>query len=313
MNKHHHIHINQTVLVIGGRGFIGRHIVQQLKRLGANVVIGTRNIQHVKGSHDPIRQICLHKIHDIQGWSERLNGIDVVVNAVGILRQRHQETYEQVHHHAVALLAEACTKHNIRLIHISALGLGNPIKSRFSQSKRRGELALISSKANWALVRPSLVDGENGYGAKWFRKVAKWPIYALPVNAKGVFTPIDVDDLGEAVARIALLTATEKEENRIYELGGKQRVTLTAYLTLLRPNTMDHRALTVKVPKLLARFMSHLCDVFNVTPYSFGHYELLQHDNYPCVNRLSEILGRDATPLGVEQETVLVEPVISKA
>ena len=48
MNRQQKINTQQTVLVIGGRGFIGRHIVKKLQQLGANVVIGTRHIQHQK-------------------------------------------------------------------------------------------------------------------------------------------------------------------------------------------------------------------------------------------------------------------------
>ena len=313
MNTLSNIKINQTVLVVGGRGFIGRHIVKQLKRLGAKVVVGTRNVQHVKFNRDPVRQVSLHEIHDAQGWVERLHGIDVVVNAVGILRQRRRETYEQVHHHAVALLAEVCEQQDIRLVHISALGLSNPIKSRFSQSKYRGELAIINSGANWALIRPSLVDGEGGYGAKWFRKVAKWPIQAFPSNAKGVFAPVDVDDLGEAIAKVALLMTTAEEENRIYEFGGSQKVGLNAYLELLRPDDIKQAAVKLKIPIILARLMSHLFDVLKVTPYSFGHYELLKFNNYPSVNRLKEVLGRDAKPLGLKRQARPVKQVVFRA
>jgi len=153
-----------TILVLGGRGYIGRHIVKQLNVRGARVLIGTRNQPDKCNKNE--RCIRLHEIDGSQGWAKLLHKVDVVINAVGILRQRHRESYEKVHHTAVADLAEACQRNHTRLIHLSALGLKNNPKSRFLISKHRGETALKNSGADWAIVRPSVVDGRGGFGAK---------------------------------------------------------------------------------------------------------------------------------------------------
>jgi len=183
------------------------------------------------------------------------------------------------------------------VVQVSALGLENPVKSRFSTSKLRGEKTLKSSHANWAIVRPSLVDGEGGYGAKWFQRVAKWPIHFIPANAVGLFAPIDADDLGEATAKIGLINKQERDAcKRIYELGGGQKMNVIDYLKLLRPNKIP--ALVIKVPIVFARLFSHLLDLVHITPYSFGHYEMLKNNNMPTENRLCEILGRPATVIG---------------
>ena len=103
------------------------------------------------------------------------------------------------------LLVDGCAQHDVRLVHISALGLSKLLKNRFTRSKLLGEKALLRSEANWAIVRPSLVDGEGGFRASWFRKIASCLIRFIPTVAKGIFAPIDADDLGEAIARIALI------------------------------------------------------------------------------------------------------------
>ena len=286
---------NKTVLVLGGRGFIGRYIVKHLKLLGAKVVIGTR----FESNHRGFRQIKLQHIHRTPNWVEALEGIDVVVNTVGILRQRKGESYDTIHNKAVKELANQCKQRNVRIVHISALGLTNPLLSRFSKSKYQGELSLKNSGANWAIVRPSLVDGEGGYGARWFQRVARWPIQFIPANATGVFAPIDADDLGEAVAKIALLEKKEyAEKNRVYELAGNQNVNVTQYLELLRPN--KKRVFTINVPAFVARVASHMLDILHLTPFSFGHYELLKHNNLPMVNRLEEILNRPPVIIGAK-------------
>ena len=285
---------NQTVLVIGGRGFIGRHIVDQLKAIGANVIIGSRN--HQPPHQHEIRKVRFHELNNHKQCDEFLNGIDIVINAVGILRQRIGETYDQIHHLAVNHLVSACANNGIKYIHVSTIGLSNPFKSRFLKSKKLGEQAIKNSQADWYICRPSIVDGDDGYGAKWFRRVARWPIHIAPANAIARLAPIHAKDLGEAIAKITLQTDLPKtNQERIYELGGEHQMTMLEYLQTLKKGLP---MLIIKVPTWIARLSSHLLDLLHLTPYSFGHYELLQFDNCPKTQQATLLLGRQCRELG---------------
>jgi uncharacterized protein YbjT (DUF2867 family) len=285
----------KTILVLGGNGFIGSHIVKQLRHTQARVLVGTSTRRTAREIPN-VRFVQFHKLTSQHNWIEALSGVDVVVNAVGILRERLFERYEQLHHHAVEALAKACAMNRIRLIHVSILGVESPAKSRFVASKLRGEEAVRRSDADWYIVKPSLVDGEGGNGARWFRRVARWPVHFSPSNAVGRFAAIDADDLGEAIGVLALETSTEyKGNNRVFELGGDRILTVFEYLALLNP--YDRRVMQIVVPSWLAKTASHICDLFHITPFSFGHYELLQYKNYPERNRLTELLGRPATKI----------------
>ena len=288
------LNTKQTVLVLGGFGFIGKHVSERLEMLGVNVIIGTRG---VRGRRQPgSRIIHLHKIRNLHQWDPLLEGIDVVINSVGILRQRHRESYQQVHNISVGLLAQACEAKNIRMVHVSALGLNNPIRSRFLTSKRAGEKAIRKTKADWHIIRPSLIDGDGGYGTKWFQRVANWPIHFAPANAQGELCPVNVNDVADAVCTVALRTySQQKSVERIYELGGSQRMDLFEYLATLTPNPPTMK---VRIPSWIARVSSHLFDLLHLTPFSFGHYELLKFDNCPANNDLPRLLGRSALPVG---------------
>ena len=126
-----------VVLVLGGSGFIGRHAVTALLVRGAQVIIGSRQPGRIdrklpEGALTCLRrQARLEELQTPDDWAAALEGIDAVVNCVGILRQRGRETYQRVHHHAPAALAEACRQRQLRLIHVSALGLNHPARSRF--------------------------------------------------------------------------------------------------------------------------------------------------------------------------------------
>ena len=290
-----------TTLVLGGAGFIGRHVAAALAKRGHSVVIGSRHPSRASRRLPTClhgcerREIHLERLGSPEAWKPLLCGVDTVVNAVGILRERGAETYERVHHHAPAVLAAACARGAIRLVHVSALGLHAGTLSGFLTSKLAGERAIATCGSNYSIVRPSLLDGEGGYGAVWFRRVARWPVHFIPVEALGRMAPLDVRDLGEA---IAVLCERGGEGRREVELGGSARRTMAEHLASMRALHDARPALHIPVPRFLARLGAHVCDLLHFSPFSFGHLELLRRDNVPQVNLLSALIGRTPTPVG---------------
>jgi len=281
-----------NILVLGGNGFIGSSIVKALRKNDIQVLIGSRKNTQTDTN---IRIIKLHKMLVMSDWLAQLQDIDVVVNAVGILRERRNESYNAVHNIAPTALASACAQLNIRLIQISALGLSINAKSNFIRSKYKGEQAILASGASAVIVRPSLLDGEGGYGAKWFRRIANWPIHFV-MNTDGKVAPLQVLDLGEAVKNLCLMGKNELPKT--VELGGNDVMGIQQYLAKLRGAIGKTPALQFKVPKTVVRIASHICDILNWTPLSFGHYELMQGYNAPATNFLPALLGRKPTELG---------------
>lgn len=292
------------VLVLGGFGFIGRHAVSALLRAGCEVVIGSRQPErHRREAADlpacAHRQVRLERCLLPEHWAGLIADVDVVLNCVGILRQRGPETYDRVHRQAPAALASACQRRGCRFIHVSALGLDGPVRSGFLRSKREGEQAIRAAGGDWALVRPSLLDAESGgFGARWVRRVARWPIHILPSEARGRIAALQADDLGDALAALVI---REKIDcgGREYELGGLQALTLAELLAALRRLRTTTPALRLGLPPWLARWSSHLCDLLHFSPYSYGHLELLRQDNCPRHNRLPELLGRAPRAVGL--------------
>ena len=286
------------VLVLGGAGFIGRHVVEALAQRGCRVSIGSRHPgrrQRAAGAGFAYRGIRMERMLAADDWHAELDAVDAVVNCVGILRERGRETYDRVHHRAPAALAAACRVRGIRLVHVSALGFDEALRSRFLHSKHDGELALRASGADWHIVRPSLLDGEGGTGgARWIRRVARWPVHPLPRGATGRIAVLDARDLGEAIATLAVDGAGERE----HDLGGTHSRTLAEHLGAMRALHTPRPARVVRLPDWLARATAHLCDLLHWTPFSYGHWELLQRDNAPRDNRLPALLGRTPRTVG---------------
>lgn len=298
------------VLVLGGAGFIGRHAVAALRARGHAVTIASRHPERADRRLDAAARACprrrarLERLLAPADWTPVLGDAEAVLNCVGILRERGRETYDAVQVRAPEALAAACRDAGLRLVHVSALGLRHPHRSRFLRSKREAERRLLASGADVRIVRPSLLDGPGGYGARWIHAFARLPLHLVPASATGRIAAFDVRELGEALARVVEvpLDAGADDDARCFELGGLAATTMAEYLQALRTRHARTPATQLAVPGWLARALSHACDLVHATPFSFGHHELLGCDNLPQPNRLPELLGRRPAPVWVAPE-----------
>jgi uncharacterized protein YbjT (DUF2867 family) len=284
--------VTHRALVLGGTGFIGRHVAAALHTANAHVLIGSRQpSRHQQDfAYAKFRQTRFENLHHHDAWTPLIEGVDVVINCVGILRQRPNESYDGVHHRAPAALAGACARLKIRLIHTSALGLHENARSRFLSSKLLGERAVKASGCEYSIVRPSLLDGEGGFGAAWLRGLSRSPVHFIPRAARGKIAAMTATDLGHAIAALAAMPTLIA--HREVELGGNYGYDYAEYLRTLRANYVNSNALQIPLPNWLARLGAHVCDVLHFSPFSYGHWILLQRDNMPSPNRLPELLGR---------------------
>ncbi len=283
------------IFVLGGTGFIGRHVVAALNVLPVQVLIGSREPARYQSTYPDaeFRSVRFERLLTTDAWASLVSDVDVVVNCVGILRQRSHESYDDVHHRAPAALAHACADAKRRLIHTSALGLHHGAKSRFLSSKLLGERAVTASGCDYSIVRPALLDGDGGFGASWLRGLSRSPVHFIPCAARGKIAAMMVTDLGLAVAALAAMPTLAA--HREIELGGSHGYDYAEYLRTLRANYLDSRALQIPLPNWLARIGAHACDALHFSPFSYGHWILLQRDNMPSPNSLPELLGRAAS------------------
>ncbi|MGU7841781.1 SDR family oxidoreductase [Burkholderia sp. AW33-5] len=186
-----------NILVCGANGFIGRALGARLEAGGHRVL---RGVRHAVGPHDVA--IDFAKDVDADAWLARLDGVDVVINAVGILADRRDETFDTVHRAAPCALFTACCRARVRrVIQISALGVERGDTPYFA-SKYAADTFLQTLPLDYRIVRPALVYGTAGTSARFFRMLASLPVHVLPAGGHQRLRPVHVDDLAELVARL---------------------------------------------------------------------------------------------------------------
>ncbi|MBY4869808.1 SDR family oxidoreductase [Burkholderia anthina] len=186
-----------NILVCGANGFIGRALSARLEAGGHRVLHGVRR---AAGPRDV--EIDFAKDVDADAWRARLDGVDVVINAVGILADRRGAALDTVHRAAPCALFTACCRSGVRrVIQISALGVERGDTPYFA-SKHAADRFLQTLPLDSRIVRPALVYGASGTSARFFRMLASLPVHVLPAGGHQRLRPVHVDDLAELVARL---------------------------------------------------------------------------------------------------------------
>jgi uncharacterized protein YbjT (DUF2867 family) len=216
----------KKVLLLGGSGFIGASVADQLSSHGFFVTVPTRLRERAKHLLIlPTIDIVEADVHDPESLLALVREHDAVINLIGIL---HGD-FEREHVEFPKLVAETCAKANVpRLIHMSALNADVNGPSKYLQSRGRGEANVLAvAKANpnlkVTIFQPSVVFGEHDKFLNMFvGLVKKFPFIPLgSPNAK--FQPVWVED----VARAIVLSLNQAETlGNIYPLVGPKIYTL---------------------------------------------------------------------------------------
>ncbi|KWE46388.1 NAD-dependent dehydratase [Burkholderia ubonensis] len=235
-----------NILVCGANGFIGRALCARLEAGGHRVVRGVHAGRRAAGPGE----IAIDYARDVrpEHWRARLDGIDAVVNAVGMLTGRRGVTLDAVHRAAPCALFDACCRAGVRrIVQISALGVERGDTAYFA-SKLAADAYLQTLPIDFRIVRPALVYGATGASARYFRMLASLPVHVLPAGGRQLLRPVHVDDLAELVARLIERPAAG---DRIVDVVGADEVEYREMLAIYRRAMGFPPAMRVSVPGAL--------------------------------------------------------------
>ncbi|KVC93587.1 NAD-dependent dehydratase [Burkholderia ubonensis] len=238
--------IGMNILVCGANGFIGRALCARLEAGGHRVVRGVHAGRRAAGPGE----IAIDYARDVrpEHWRARLDGIDAVVNAVGMLTGRRGVTLDAVHRAAPCALFDACCGAGVRrIVQISALGVERGDTAYFA-SKLAADAYLQTLPIDFRIVRPALVYGATGASARYFRMLASLPVHVLPAGGRQLLRPVRIDDLAEIVARLIERPA---EGERIVDVVGADEVEYREMLAIYRRAMGFPPAMRVSVPGAL--------------------------------------------------------------
>ncbi len=212
------------VLVLGGSGFVGRQVCEQLARLGWHITVPTRRAVNAASVQSlPGLTVIEANVHKEADLARLMPGHDAVVNLVAVLHG-NEERFEHVHVDLPGKIANAMKKSGVqRLVHISALGADPQGPSMYQRSKARGETVLQNSGLQLTVLRPSVIFGAEDKFLNLFADLQTIAPFMPLAGSNTRFQPVWVGDVARAVVTCLQNPGTI---GQTYELCGPDVLTL---------------------------------------------------------------------------------------
>lgn len=297
---------NENILVVGGTGFLGRHLVAALVARGARVTVPTRRRERAKHLYLlPTVDVLEADLRAPGSFARLAAGKDAVVNLVGVLQSRRGRPDERgpnnygpdfaaAHVEVPQAVVAACRAAGVkRLLHVSAIGADPRAPSEYLRSKGVGEqLVRAADDLATTIFRPSVVFGPEDRFLNLFADLAKF-FWVLPLaSPEARFQPVYVGDVVKA-----MLAALERRQSgtETYDLCGPREATLRELVAYVCHLT-GRRRLVVGLPDFAARLQA---SVMEKLPGTLLSRDNLDSMTVPSVCDCAFPFGIDPVPLEV--------------
>lgn len=235
------------VLVAGGTGFVGRHLVRRLQDRGHTLRALARGSPGRPWAADV--EMWTANIGDEAAVRGAAEGCDVVVHLVGIAWPDREQSYDDVHVHGTrVLLAEARRAGVRRFVFVSTVG-ASPRGSAYFRTKLEAEREVRGSDLEFVIFRPSVIYGPGDKFTtalvQLLRRLPVFPVLGLKVSR---LQPVAIEDVAEA-----LVQAVERTDltDRTFEVAGPERLEFVKIVRIVAA-TIGVRRPIVKLPGVLS-------------------------------------------------------------
>jgi uncharacterized protein YbjT (DUF2867 family) len=297
------------VVVLGGTGFVGRHLVALLLQRGHRVTVLSRGPERDEGAYFAKRKLLSRNasviegdVHDGTFLRAVFDDADAVVNLAGILNEKgdsgagFEHVFVDLADAVIAAMRDTGTR---RLLQMSSLNAGHG-DSFYLQSRGRAEQRVRGSDLDWTLFRPSVIAGPgDGLFCRFDALLRYVPV--LPIGrADARFQPVWVGDVAEAFAHALVDAATIGEH---YDLVGPDVMTLRQ---IVRETARGRRRLraVIGLPRVLGQLQANIGEFLPGKPISRDNWRSLQTDSVSFDDGLRR-LGIEATAVTPKVSEIL--------
>lgn len=276
------MHKHNTLIILGGSGFVGGHLANRLTGLGWRVRIPVR--RRARARHllvNPLIEVVETNASRADRLDALLADCDAAINLVGILNENRSGDFRRVHVDLARRLVEACRRTGVpRLLHMSALNAdaGNR-RGRYLQTKGEAEdLVHAESGANLAVTsfRPSVIFGPDDSFFNRFAGLIRLIPGPFPLACPDArFAPVYVGDVVEAFVRCLQDDGTAGLR---LDLCGPAEYSLRQ-LVRYTADQLGSGKMIIGLPDPLARLQALLLQLLPGKPFSMDNYWSLQIDS----------------------------------
>ncbi len=321
------------VTVLGGSGFVGRHLVATLVAAGHGPIrvlsrspervfsdgrrslavafdaietlvnIGKLTREDVVAARDRADRgeaVLRESVEVIEGdardWNAvrgAVSGADVVVHAVGIIRETEGRSFGDTNVGTTQSLIDAMKDVGTnRLIYLGILGASDDPEMPYGRSRWQAEDAVRNSGLGWTVVKPSLVLGvSDAVSRRTVKLLRTGPVALLPFPDGGrtLLQPMYVSDLAAALT----LCVTEPERaGHVYEIGGPEHIALVDIARAFATELGIKRVYSLPMPRSIIQFGATLMGrVLRDPPITAAELSQLRVDNVTALDSVEQAFG----------------------
>jgi uncharacterized protein YbjT (DUF2867 family) len=256
-----------NILILGGSGFVGRSVCDKLVErsggAGGQIVVPSRRPARAKHLQLlPTLRVVQADVHNPTELQRLVHGVDAVINLVAVLHGSEAE-FERVHVELPRQLAAACHAAGVRrLVHVSALGVGEAAPSRYLRSKTAGEAVLKAANLDLTILRPSVIFGEHDQFTNLFATLQALAPFVPLAGAQARFQPVWVQDVASAIVRCL---DQPSSIDQTYECAGPEVLTLQQ-IVQMAGQWSGHARPVFGLPNAVAQAQALLMELMPGTP-----------------------------------------------
>lgn len=286
---------SKRIVVLGGTGFVGRHLISRLCAEGHQLTVLSRNLDaHYVRFLPPGSQLVSCDVYDGAALARAFNGADAVINLVGILNEQGNsgQGFRRAHSELSYTVTNACREAGVkRLLHMSALNAGRG-QSHYLQTRGEAENVVKASHLDWTIFQPSVIFGPDDGLLTRFRELLRLtPVLPL-ARAQCKFAPVYIKDVVEAFVRALDNPATVRQ---VYELYGPEVLSLKKLVRRIA-QVMGWKRLVLPLPDALGWMQAIVAEWIPGKPFSRDNFRSLRTDSVGGIDGLHR-LGITPTPL----------------
>ena len=283
------------ILVTGGTGFVGSHLVRRLRQEGLPVRVVVRNPDKARALKDLGVDVVRGDISDAASLEKAATGVERVIHLVGIIQEAPGATFEGVHVDGTRNILEASRKNGVRhVFYQSALGTRPNAKSKYHKSKWAAEELVRASEIPYTILRPSLIYGDGDqFTIRLSEMIGLSPLLPVIGSGKSKVQPIFIDDVAACIMKAV---TSDCCLNEIYEIGGPDQLSYEE-VTIAIAEAMGVKRPTLHLPLF---FMKSMAKVFETVlpnaPVTADQLIMLQEDTVCSMSDIREVFGIE--PIG---------------
>ena len=271
----------KKVLIFGGSGQIGRHLIRRLTNKNYLVTVVTRNL-HTKGTvlrlggNPGYVEIIEANIFNEDKLNDLFKDKDICINLVGIISENKKNKFKNIHTYFPTLLSKKCEEFKLKqFIHISALGVDKAKDSKYAESKLAGEKNILENFSKTTILRPSVVYSvDDNFTTNLMTLLSLLPVFPLYYEGKTKFSPIHVSELCEIILEIIEKHIIEK----IVECVGPEELSFKEILEKLL-FSIDKKRILFNLPLFLAKIIIFFLEKLPKPLITQDQLTLLKYDN----------------------------------